>query len=465
MNPPPATSTSTSAAPVADHELSGADLPSTVEDPTALAEPTLRLRRRRSAGARNERRHGTVGAALSHQAFRRVAAGAFASNIGTWMQNVTLIALANQLTHSGAFVGLVSFAQLGPMLLASPVGGVLADRFDRRHIIMAGSAVQGSLSVVLAIVAWSGHPPPWALVLIVLGIGMANALIAPSNGALLPHLVDRRDLSGAVAVNSAAMNGSRVLGPLLAALVSSLGTGWIFLINAGTYVFVIAAVGAAKVAFTPPTDGAAGPWARFREGLDTARQDPVLRRVLGIVSLFSLCSLVFIYQLPGLAENQLGITGSAFYRLFAAFGLGAAGGAILLGTVLGGRPLHRVPLFALPAFAVTLAAFAFTHDPVAAHFIVFALGFFYFTLVTALSTTLQEEVDDEHRGRVMGLWMIAWAGLVPVGSLLAGPVIDRVGGTPVLLFGAVVALALTKVGNLDRNQLPERRPLTRPVLD
>nr|WP_287392412.1 hypothetical protein [Candidatus Microthrix sp.] len=95
--------------------------------------------------------------------------------------------------------------------------------------------------------------------------------------------------------------------------------------------------------------------------------------------------------------------------------------------------------------------------------IIFALGFFYFTLVTALSTTLQEEVDDEHRGRVMGLWMIAWAGLVPVGSLLAGPVIDKVGGTPVLLFGAVVALALTKVGNLDRNQLPERRPLTRPL--
>nr|WP_291835230.1 MFS transporter [Candidatus Microthrix sp.] len=120
------------------------------------------------------------------------------------------------------------------------------------------------------------------------------------------------------------MNGSRVLGPLLAALVSSLGTGWIFMINAGTYVFVIAAVGAAKVAFAPPTDGAVGPWARFREGLDTAREDPVLRRVLGIVSLFSLCSLVFIYQLPGLAENQLGITGSAFYRLFAAFGLGAA---------------------------------------------------------------------------------------------------------------------------------------------
>ncbi|MBK6439918.1 MAG: MFS transporter [Candidatus Microthrix sp.] len=396
MNPPPATSTSTSASPVADHELSGADLPSTVEDPTALAEPTLRLRRRRSAGARNERRHGTVGAALSHQAFRRVAAGAFASNIGTWMQNVTLIALANQLTHSGAFVGLVSFAQLGPMLLALLVGGVLADRFDRRHIIMAGSAVQGSLSVVLAIVAWSGHPPPWALVLIVLGIGMANALIAPSNGALLPHLVDRRDLSGAVAVNSAAMNGSRVLGPLLAALVSSLGTGWIFLINAGTYVFVIAAVGAAKVAFTPPTDGAVGPWARFREGLDTARQDPVLRRVLGIVSLFSLCSLVFIYQLPGLAENQLASPAAPSTACLPPSGW-ERGGAILLGTVLGGRPLHRVPLFALPAFAVTLAAFAFTHDPVAAHFIVFALGFFYFTLVTALSTTLQEEVDDDYR--------------------------------------------------------------------
>ena len=83
--------------------------------------------------------------------------------------------------------------------------------------------------------------------------------------------------------------------------------------------------------------------------------------------------------------------------------------------------------------------------------------------ITALSTAIQHEVSDAARGRVMGLWMIAWAGLVPVGSLLAGPVIDKVGGTPVLLFGAVVALALTKVGNLDRNQLPERRPLTRPL--
>ncbi|MCB1027486.1 MAG: MFS transporter [Microthrixaceae bacterium] len=441
------------------HRWAGAELPTEVKDPTAWSEPTLRLRADRGPqpASGNEdgdtKRHGTVAAALGHQQFRRVAAGAFASNIGTWMQNVTLIALANNLTHSGAFVGLVTFAQLGPMLVASPVGGVLADRFDRRRIIMTGSAVQGVLSIVLAIVAWNGSPPPWALVLIVLGIGLANALVAPSNGALLPHLVDRRDLSGAVAVNSASMNGSRVLGPLLAALTSSLGTGWIFLINAATYLFVIAAVAAAKVVLPEPDTATVGPWQRFADGFNTARRNPVLRRVLTIISAFSLCSLVFIYQLPGLADDQLGITGSAFYRLFAAFGLGAAGGAIVLGTLFGGRTLDRVPLFTLPAFAAALTAFALNHNPLAAHFIIFVLGFFYFTLVTALSTTLQEEVDDAHRGRVMGLWMICWAGLVPVGSLLAGPVIDQVGGTPVLLFGAAVALGLTTIGNLDRNPL------------
>lgn len=101
------------------------------------------------------------------------------------------------------------------------------------------------------------------------------------------------------------MNGSRVLGPLLAALVSSLGTGWIFMINAGLTCSSSPQSGPPKVAFAPPTDGAVGPWARFREGLDTAREDPV-RRVLGIVSLFSLCSLVFIYQLPGPGREPAG---------------------------------------------------------------------------------------------------------------------------------------------------------------
>ncbi|MBK6439187.1 MAG: MFS transporter [Candidatus Microthrix sp.] len=122
------------------------------------------------------------------------------------------------------------------MLLASPVGGVLARRFDRRHIIMAGSAVQGSLSVVLAIVAWNGNPPPWALVLIVLGIRHGQRPDRPSTGAPPPPGGPPGPVRCGREISSAAMNGSRVLGPLLAALVSSLGTGWIFMINAGARV-------------------------------------------------------------------------------------------------------------------------------------------------------------------------------------------------------------------------------------
>ena len=387
--------------------------------------------------------------ALSSQAFRRLFAGALASNIGTWMQNVTLISLAYALTGDAWFTGLITFAQLGPMLFLSPFGGALADRIDRRVLMVSLAAVQLTLSMVLALVALDETPNRVVLVLIVAGIGCAGAINGPTANALLPTLVPRADMQPAIALNSVSMNTSRVVGPLLGGLVGALGGApLVFFVNGLTYLFVIWALVSVKVDFSPSGRNNDGPVQQLKVGLRAARADRIITRVLLTISLLSMCSLVFIYQMPVLAEQQLDLTGWRFNLLFASFALGAALGAFAMGSLLSGHDRARTTRVGLAVFAVALAVFGVTTTVPVAFVAVFVLGSAYFIIVTALSTTLQMRVPDEVRGRVMGLWMMAWAGLVPLGGLVAGPIIDAIGITPVLLFGAAVAAALAALIDL-----------------
>jgi MFS family permease len=394
--------------------------------------------------------------ALSSRAFRRLFAGALASNIGTWMQNVTLIALAYSLTGDAWFTGLITFAQLGPMLFLSPFGGALADRFDRRVLMVTLASIQMSLSMVLAAVALDDTPNRLVLVLIVAGIGCAGAINGPTANALLPTLVPRSDMQPAIALNSVSMNTSRVLGPLLGGLVGTLGGApLVFAVNGLTYLFVIWALLSVDVDFSPKGRSADGPLEQLRVGLRAARADRIITRVLVTISLLSCCSLIFIYQMPLLAEQHLGLTGWRFNLLFASFALGAAAGAMSMGSFLSGHDRARTTRVALGVFAVALTVFGTTSSVPVAFVTAFVLGGAYFVIVTALSTTLQMRVADEVRGRVMGLWMMAWAGLVPLGGLIAGPIIDAVGISAVLVFGAVVAALLAALIDLRDPELVE----------
>src|SRR4051794_10762459 len=162
---------------------------------------------------------GSARAALSHRNFAIMWAGLSASNCGTWMQNFTLAAFGWELTHSAAFVGLLGFAQLGPILLLSTVGGVFADMFDRRRVIIAMQFAQLVGSLVLAWLATWDHPSPEAIFFCVLVIGVFNALNAPAMIAVIPNLVPKRDLQGAISLQSMQMNASRVVGPALAGVI------------------------------------------------------------------------------------------------------------------------------------------------------------------------------------------------------------------------------------------------------
>ncbi len=391
-------------------------------------------------------RTGTARAALRHRTFRIVFLGAFASNIGTWMQNVVLGAYAYDLTHSSTFVGVIIFAQLGPTLVLPMVGGLLADKVDRKRFLILLSLEQLVFSVGVALVVRSPHPSHVLLVVMVLLVGAGSAMFGPAYSAILPGLVGKEDLPGAISLNSAQMNASRVIGPVIGGvLYSAIGPAWVFAGNAVTYLFVVAALMMVTLPAVPQMAKHASRWRELTAGVTVARQDKVIGRCLVTVFVFSLLALAFIGQMPVVAAHNLGIdlSKSADYGiLYACFGAGALTGAISIGTVFAQTSKPLLVRVCLVGYAVSLCAFALQRSPIPADVNVAVTGAFYFAFITALNTTLQARLHENVRGRVMALWMMGFGGTVGIGNLLIGPIVEAVGITDVLLFGSFVALAL-----------------------
>ena len=391
-------------------------------------------------------RRGTARAALSHRTFRIVFLGAFASNIGTWMQNVVLGAYAYDLTHSATFVGVIIFAQLGPTLVLPMVGGLLADKVDRKRLLIILSIEQLVFSLGVALVVLSPHPSKVLLVVMVLMVGAGSAMFGPAYSAILPGLVGREDLPGAISLNSAQMNASRVVGPIVGGVLYSLvGPAWIFAGNAATYLFVVVALMLVTLPAVPQVPTHASRWRQLTAGITVARQDPVVGRCLVTVFVFSLLALAFIGQMPVVAAHNLGINLSKspdYGILYACFGTGALAGAISIGTVFATTSKPLIVRICLVGYSISLCAFALERSPVPAYVNVAVTGAFYFAFITALNTTLQARLHENVRGRVMALWMMGFGGTVGIGNLLIGPVVAAVGITDVLLFGAGVALVL-----------------------
>ena len=393
----------------------------------------------------NPHKAGTVRAALASRDFRLVWYGAFASNIGTWMQNVVLPAYIYHRTGKASLVGLLIFAQLGPLLFLSIPAGVLADKFERRKWLISMQIVQLIFSCALAVLAL-GTPAVWMLFLAALGVGIGNAMNAPAWSAMLPSLVRPEDLSGALALNSTVINGSRVIGPIIVAVFSQWGatTAQFFFINAATYLFVIVALLSVNIpTFVPdPTKG----WRRFTRGLAIARHRPTVRRLLITLATFSLLSLPYVGLFPAVARLNFGIAedSSTYKWLYATWGFGAALGGLAIGTTFAQSDKRRLIQYGFAGFAVSMLCFALSRSPLPAFIFGFFLGFAYFFATTAMVTVIQSRLEPEVRGRVMALWFMAFGGTVPLGNLLFGPLIDRHGSQWLLLLGSAWALFLAR---------------------
>jgi predicted MFS family arabinose efflux permease len=284
------------------------------------------------------------------------------------------------------------------------------------------------------------------LTVMVVMVGVGGAMFGPAYSAVLPGMVGKKDLPGAVSLNSAQMNLSRVIGPPIGAVAFHfVGPAWVFVGNAATYLFVVIALMMVTLPTVAPRMVQVSRWRELTAGVTVARQDKVVGRCLITVFVFSLLALAFLGQMPVVAAHNLGIqpSSSNYGILYGSFGVGAFIGAISIGTVFARTSKALIVRVCLVAYAVALAVFALLRVALPAYFVVAIVGAFYFAFITALNTAMQTRLPDETRGRVMALWIMGFGGTVALGNLLIGPVVSAIGITDVLLFGAAVALALS----------------------
>ena len=379
--------------------------------------------------------------ALRHRDFRLFWIGQLISQVGTWMQSVAQAWLVLELTHSPLQLGIVSALQFTPVLLLSPVGGALSDRFAKRRVLLVSQTVMQLQALVLAALVWSGYIRYWHVAVMAVIYGVGRALDIPTRQAYVTDLVGRSDLPNAVALNSVIMNGARIVGPAVAGLlIAAFGVALAFFLNGVSFVAVLVALLAIR------TDGQPDPAGRLgiREGvLDAvayAAKTPPVAFTLGLMVVVSLLVLNFNVVVPLVARNVLNQDAHGFGLLMSALGAGAVAGGFSVALFRTGQP----PLSFLVGSAATLCAGLVALalvDRFAVAFAVLALlGCAQILFTTGCNTTLQLAAPNNLRGRVMGLYTVTFAGMTPFGSLVVGMVAEHQGIRAACAAGGAIGL-------------------------
>ena len=378
---------------------------------------------------------------LRHRDFALFWTGNFLSNIGTWMQNLALGWLVLELTNSPFWLGLSGFLSSAPSLFFSLLGGAIADRLNRRKLMVFTQTAMMVLALILAILTSFRVVTIAEILAIGFLTGLASALNNPAYQAIVPDLVGREDLTNAVALNSAQFNMSRAIGPTLAGLaLGSLGAAGCFYLNTVSFLALIIAL----LAITVPRHAVEkGPsvWAAMLEGLRYARTHRSLILLLSVPAFLSLLGLPFVVLMPVFARDLLKVGASGLGYLMAGAGIGAVISALTLAAQ--GRVRRRTNFIVVSAalFSLALILMSRTQSFIQAFLLLIILGA---TMVGALSltnSTLQATSPPEFRGRIMSMYNLAVIGLSPLGSLQAGALAEALGVRFALTLGGSVCLA------------------------
>lgn len=399
---------------------------------------------------------------LRHRNFRLFTAGQLVSLVGTWMQQVAVGWLVYRLTSSPLLLGVVGFVAQGPTFFLAPVAGVLADRYDKRRIIIATQLLMMLQALGLAALVLSGHVTIGWIVLLMSILGATTAFDIPARQSFLLQMVgDRDDLPNAIALNSSLFNAARLVGPAIAGLAIALvGEGWVILLNGASYLAVLASLFMMRI--DPPAGRPAGGrmLGHLAEGVRYAFGFTPIRVLLTHVAVVSLFAMPFTVLLPVVAGETLRGGPETLGFLMSAIGLGALVGALYLAARPTVRGLGRVIALAAVLFGAGLVAVSISR---VLWLSVLCLGFAGFGMMAqmaASNTVLQTIVDDDKRGRVMSLYTVAFIGISPIGSLLAGAAADRLGANLTIALGGGVGIA---AGALFATRLPLIRHHVRPI--
>jgi MFS family permease len=385
-------------------------------------------------------------AALAAPNFRRYVSGQSLSLIGTWVETVAQALLVLHLTHSGTVLGLTTAARYAPILLLSPYAGLLMDRHSRMRVLLATQAGLSLVSAVLGVSVLTGNVRLWQVVVLALLFGTLSAVDNPARQAFVQEVVGHDLGRNAVTLNSTTVNVARVIGPTIAAiLISTIGIGWCFIVNAVSFMFVIASLLALDVGALheiPPVPRARG---QLREGLRYAARVPAIARPLLMMALVGTFTFEFEVSLPLLARSTFHGGDIAYSWLIGALGAGAAAGGLHAARTArtGVRRLTWAAL--LYAIAVGLTAAAPTMaTAVAACALVGAASV---TFLTTGNATIQLASEPRYRGRVTALWSTALVGSTPIGAPVVGALSDVAGPRYALALGAAACLGAEAIGS------------------
>ena len=413
--------------------------------------------------------------AMRHANYRRYWFGQLGSVVGSWMQSVALPWLVLQLGGSPLQLGMVMAFMFAPSMLLAPLGGVLADRVDKRRTLIAVNVVAMLQASLLFVLAFTGAVEIWHVYLLALVAGFVSAVEWPVRQAFVAELVPREDLVNAIALSSTSFNLARVVGPAVAGVtIAVFGVASNFGINAVSYVSVIWSM----VLIDSRLPHAAMRPDRFPsvrqslgEGLRYARATPSVLWPLVMLGGVAALAMNFQTLLPLFTSNALGMDAGGYGAIFAAMGAGSLIGSLALAFATSQRPMFGLIIGGAAIFLALAFALGFVRSPLIAFPIVIGIGLGSMLMVNTINVTVQNSVPDVLRGRVMALYVTVFAGTAPIGGLLAGAMAEAFGAPFAISLGSALAVAVlvlvawklrsVRMPRIEAGTLVDRRPAER----
>jgi MFS family permease len=401
-------------------------------------------------------------AALSVPNYRRYYGGQSISMIGTWMQMTAQAWLVLSLTHSSTWLGVVVALQTLPVLILGPYGGVIADRVDKRKLMIVLQSAMGVQALALGLLTVSGVVTVWEIGILAALLGLNNAFENPARQSFMLELVGPEHLRNAVSLNSVLVNVARTIGPAVAGvLIATVGDGVCFLVNAGSFVAVVASLTSMERGTLSPTQPTPRARGQLREGLRYIRATPQLAVPLIMMGVAGCLTYEFQVTLPVMADRGLNVGATGFGFMTASMGLGAVVGGLMVAArgKTGLRPL----VLAASGFAVAMTMATLAPD-LALELVALALaGAASISFMSTGNSTLQLNSAPEMRGRVMSLWFVAFQGSTPVGGPIVGWLMAVIGPRAGLGLGAITVLLVALGGLVALRRIPgqgvrEQRP-------
>jgi MFS family permease len=391
-------------------------------------------------------------AALAVPNYRRYIAGQAVSLTGTWMQMAAQSWLVLSITHSAAELGLVVALQTLPVLLLGPYGGVVADRVDKRRLMICLQTLMGMQALTLGLLTVTGAVRLWQIGALAALLGLNNAFENPARQSFMLELVGQQNLRNAVSLNSVLVNVARTVGPAVGGvLIATAGTGVCFLFNAASFAAVVASLLTLDHSALRPSPPALRAPGQLRAGLRYVMRNPELGMPLAMMALVGCLAYEFPVSLPVMARQGLHVGATGYGFMTAAMGVGAVAGGLLVAAR--GRTGMPTLIAASSGFGVVLVA-ATLAPSLPLELVALALaGWASISFMATGNSTLQLAADPGMRGRVMSLWFVAFQGSTPIGGPLVGWVMAREGARAGLGLGAMTCLLAALMGLLALRRL------------